>query len=157
MPPLGARGSAPGAIASELTGPIVAGFLAVFAENWLECAGELLVDGGSYANEVFPDAASDVCGLVVGSTPTAGRSTRARILVQLLLASARDSIELCSPYFVPDLGIRRELLAARNRGVRVRIITGGPYGDHGSSGARGGGAMARCSKPTSTSTNTQRG
>ena len=72
-----------------------------------------------------------VRGLAIGSTPTAGRSTRARILVQLLLASARESIELCTPYFVPDLGIRRELLAARERGVRVRIVTGGPYGDHG--------------------------
>ena len=33
--------------------------------------------------------------------------------------------------FIPDLGIRRELLAARARGVRVRILTGGPYSDHG--------------------------
>jgi cardiolipin synthase len=53
------------------------------------------------------------------------------VLVQLLLASAHDSIELCSPYFVPDIGIRRELLAARARGVRVRVLTGGPYTDQG--------------------------
>ena len=38
---------------------------------------------------------------------------------------------MSSPYFVPDLGIRRELLAARARGVRVRVITGGLYSDHG--------------------------
>lgn len=52
------------------------------------------------------------------------------LLVQFLLASARESIDLCSPYFIPDYGIRRELLAARARGVRVRILTGGPYSDH---------------------------
>jgi cardiolipin synthase len=115
----------------NVTGPVVAGLQAVFAENWLECAGELLVDGGAYAASDASTEARDVRGLVIGSTPTAGRSTRARILVQLLLASARESIELCTPYFVPDLGIRRELLAARERGVRVRIVTGGPYGDHG--------------------------
>jgi cardiolipin synthase A/B len=118
----------------RVTGPVVAGLQAVFAENWLECSGELLVSG-----EVFPqdDArvpdgpGAVVAGLVVGSTPTAGLSTRARMLVQFLLASARESIDLCSPYFIPDRGIRRELLAARARGVRVRVLTGGPYSDHG--------------------------
>ena len=70
-------------------------------------------------------------GIAVGSMPTAGRSTRARMLVQFLLATARYDIDLSSPYFVPDRGIRRELLAAAARGVRVRIVTGGPYSDHG--------------------------
>ena len=119
--------------ALRVTGPVVSGLQAVFAENWLESAGELLV--GSHVFPQRDDAAARIsevpCGLAVGSTPTAGRSTRARVLVQFLLATARDSIDLCSPYFVPDLGIRRELLAARARGVRVRILTGGPYTDHG--------------------------
>lgn len=118
----------------RVTGPIVSGLQAVFAENWLESVGELLVGPESFpvgragdertARELAP-------GLAVGSTPTAGRSTRARVLVQFLLAAARESIDLCSPYFVPDLGIRRELIAARERGVRVRVLTGGPYSDHG--------------------------
>ena len=118
----------------RVTGSIVGGLQAVFAENWLECAGELLVGPESLPSA---SAASErgrdeiVLGIAVGSTPTAGRSTRARMLVQFLLATARESIDLCSPYFVPDLGIRRELLAACARGVRVRILTGGPYGDHG--------------------------
>lgn len=116
--------------ALRVTGPIVAGLQAVFAENWLESAGELLVgeDSFSRANR---DADAGTPGLAIGSTPTAGRSTRARVLVQFLLATARVSIDICSPYFVPDLGIRQELLAARARGVRVRVLTGGPYGDHG--------------------------
>jgi len=37
--------------AVQVTGPVVAGLQAVFAENWLECAGELLVGPDS-----FPDA-----------------------------------------------------------------------------------------------------
>lgn len=118
----------------RVTGPIVAGLQAVFAENWLECSGDVLVDAGSFpsldVSPIRPDL-PEIPGLAVGSTPTAGRSTRARILVQFLLASARESIELCSPYFVPDLGIRDELMAARDRNVRVRVLTGGPYSDHG--------------------------
>jgi cardiolipin synthase len=117
----------------RVTGPIVGGLQGVFVENWLECAGELLVGPESFpSTDAVDEQARQECalGIAVGSTPTAGRSTRARMLVQFLLATARDSIDLCSPYFVPDFGIRRELIAARNRGVRVRILTGGPYGDH---------------------------
>lgn len=119
--------------ALRVTGPIVAGLQAVFAENWLESAGELLLGEDSFADADLNVASvgKGTPGLAVGSTPTAGRSTRARVLVQFLLATARESIDICTPCFVPDLGIRRELLAARARGVRVRILTGGPYSDHG--------------------------
>lgn len=114
----------------RVTGPVVSGLQAVFAENWLECAGELLVGPESFPEpDTGPDAYAE--GMAVGSTPTAGGSTHARMLVQFLLATARDSIDLCSPYFVPDLGIRRELLAAKARGVRIRVVSGGPYSDHG--------------------------
>lgn len=117
----------------RVTGPVVAGLQAVFAENWLESTGELLVGADTFSSEDSGGlpAETDTLGIAVGSTPTAGRSTRARVLVQFLLATARESIDLCSPYFVPDLGIRQELLAARARGVRVRVLAGGPYSDHG--------------------------
>lgn len=114
----------------RVTGPVVGGLQAVFAENWLECAGELLAGPESFPR-FDTSTTSLVEGIAVGSTPTAGRSTRARMLVQFLLATARHSIDLCSPYFVPDLGIRRELIEAKARGVRIRVVTGGPYSDHG--------------------------
>jgi cardiolipin synthase len=116
----------------RVTGPIVTGLQGVFAENWLECAGELLVGPDSLPDMIEDDGAAEYAsGIAVGSTPTSGRSTRARVLVQILLATARESIDLCTPYFIPDLGIRRELVAAVRRGVHVRILTGGPYTDHG--------------------------
>jgi cardiolipin synthase len=118
----------------RVTGPIVGGLQAVFSENWLECTGQLLIGPESLPLiEMTKEVGNDeyASGIAVGSTPTAGRSTRARVLVQMLLATARESIDLCSPYFVPDMGIRRELLSARERGVRVRVLTGGPYSDHG--------------------------
>lgn len=43
---------------------------------------------------------------------------------------ACGSEDSCTPYFIPDFGVRRELLAARSRGVKVRVLTGGPYTDH---------------------------
>ena len=114
----------------RVTGPIVTGLQGVFAENWLECAGELLVGPDSFPLAAKDDGPAEFAsGIAVGSTPTSGGSTRARALVQFLLATARESIDLCTPYFIPDFGIRRELIAASKRGVHVRILTGGPYTD----------------------------
>jgi cardiolipin synthase len=68
--------------------------------------------------------------LVVSSAPSAGRSTRARVLFQTLLASARQSIHINSPYFLPDRSAQRELIKAAERGVKVTIITPGDHADH---------------------------
>ena len=117
----------------RVEGEIVRGMQGVFVENWLEGSGELLLDEISFPSAApgpGPATPGAMAGLVVGSTPTAGLSTRARVLMQFMLASASRTIELTSPYFIPDVGIRRELRAARRRGVCVRVLTGGRYGDH---------------------------
>lgn len=117
----------------RLEGELVGGLQTTFIENWLEASGEMLADV-----EHFPfcradrttSVAGSVHGLVVSSTPSAGRGTRARMLFQLLVASALDCIEICSPYFVPDRSMRRELVRAAQRGVTVRIIVPGPFNNH---------------------------
>lgn len=117
----------------RVEGELVGGLQTTFVENWLEASGELLSDIDFFpfcrADRRPPDPGS-VNGLVVSSTPSAGRATRARMLFQLLLASARTSIEICSPYFLPDRSMRQELLRAAHRGVMVRVIVPGPYNDH---------------------------
>jgi len=117
----------------RIEGELVGGLQTTFVENWLEASGELLS-----GIEHFPfcragqaaSVAGSVTGMVVSSTPSAGRATRARILFQLLVASARESIEICSPYFVPDSSMRQELVRAARRGVIVRVIVPGRYNDH---------------------------
>ena len=119
--------------AVRVTGPVVAGLQTSFIENWLECSGEILT-----GREDFPDVGSvaasrtsgSVVGLVVNSTPSAARSTRARMLFQLLLASARKTILINSPYFVPDRSARDELLRAVKRGVSVTVITPNRLNNH---------------------------
>ena len=69
--------------------------------------------------------------MVINSTPTTGGSTRARILFQLLLASAQHSISITTPYFLPDKSLTRELCRAiEDRRVRVRILVPGRKADH---------------------------
>ena len=100
---------------------------ATFAENWLAASGELLVGEAYFPDIQCPNPAT---ALVVNSTPTVGGSTRARVLFQLLLASARHSIDITTPYFLPDKSLMRELCGAIERGVKVRILVPGRKSDH---------------------------
>jgi len=69
--------------------------------------------------------------IVVDSSPSTGASTRARILFQTLLASARKTIHITTPYFLPDRSARAEMVrAVRERGVELKIIVPGGHSDH---------------------------
>ncbi|MDQ2843555.1 MAG: phospholipase D-like domain-containing protein [Acidobacteriota bacterium] len=110
----------------RVEGPLVAALQSVFAQNWLRVAGEILSDGDSFR---FPRHTEGLAGLVVGSTPAAG-ATPARILFQLLIASAKKQIYISTPYFLPDRSARRAIVAAvKNRGVAVKILTPGRRSD----------------------------
>lgn len=68
--------------------------------------------------------------MVITSSP-GGAATRARILYQTLIEAAAHSIDITTPYFVPDRSAQAALIrAVADRGVRVRIVTAGPRSDH---------------------------
>jgi cardiolipin synthase len=110
----------------RVEGPSVPALQAVFAQNWLRVSGEIL------PSDEFSDC-SDLAdrhsALVVASTPAAG-ATQARILFQFLIASARKSIHISTPYFLPDRSARRAIIrAVRERNVNVNILTPGDNSD----------------------------
>lgn len=112
----------------RVEGDAVPNLQATFAENWLAASGELLV-GDAY----FPQIACPhkTAAMVINSTPTVGGSTRARVLFQLLLASAKRTISISTPYFLPDKSLMNELCRAlEERRVKVRILTPGRKSDH---------------------------
>ena len=112
----------------RVEGEAVPNLQATFAENWLAASGELLV-GEAY----FPQTACphQTAAMVINSTPTVGGSTRARVLFQLLLASAKRTISITTPYFLPDKSLMHELCRAlEERGVKVRILAPGRKSDH---------------------------
>lgn len=104
----------------------VAGLISTFAENWLESSGEILSGSKEFSFHSMPDG---VQSFVVSSTPRGG-GTQAKILFQALIQSARKSIRITTPYFLPDRSSRRALIAATRRGVQVQILTAGPHIDH---------------------------
>lgn len=112
----------------QVQGDAVRGIQGTFIENWLEASGQIL-DGPDY----FPPLDGNrgtAAALVVSSTPSSGGSTRARILFQTLIAAARKSILITTPYFLPDKSMINELVRARQRGVTVSIVVPGQHSDH---------------------------
>jgi cardiolipin synthase A/B len=112
----------------RLEGGAVTGLEETFSENWLEASGEMLV-----APRYFPQqaGAGTVKALVVTSSPTTGRSSEARVLLQTLIAKATKTIHITNPYFLPDKNLRQELVKAiQRRGVKVMILVPGARNDH---------------------------
>ncbi len=110
----------------RVEGPVVTNLQSAFADNWLRTAGEILTGQEYFAYREADGEATEA--MVVNSTPAAG-STRARILFQMLIASARRTIHITSPYFLPDRSAREELKAAVQRGVEVKVLVPGKKSD----------------------------
>jgi len=112
----------------RVEGDAVPHLQATFAENWLESCGEVLF-GPDYFVRQEGEQLGDV--LVINSTPSGGGGTRARILFQVLLASATKSIHITTPYFLPDRSVIDELVrAVRERNVEVVVLVPGKRSDH---------------------------
>jgi cardiolipin synthase len=102
-------------------GPIVGFLQAAFAENWRQQTGVMLV-GDAYFPEL--DARGALTAQSVKSSPSGG-SREAYALFLLAIEGARKSIEISSPYFVPDHEISEALARAVARGVRVSVMVAG--------------------------------
>jgi cardiolipin synthase A/B len=112
----------------RVQGPIVAHLQGTLTENMLESLGEIL-NGPDYFPPPGPNAGRSPA-MVVTSTPSAGGSTPARILFQLLIASARRTIYITTPYYLPEENLQKELGRALQRGVEIKIIVPGKHSDH---------------------------
>ncbi|MDX6695831.1 MAG: cardiolipin synthase [Blastocatellia bacterium] len=118
----------------RVEGDAVSGIQSTFIENWLEASGEILTGDEFFSfreSEAAAITERHPAALIVNSSPSMGRSTRARILYQTLLASAQEKLHITTPYFLPDRSVRAELVrAVKERGVEVKIIVPGKHSDH---------------------------
>jgi cardiolipin synthase A/B len=110
----------------RVRGPVVRGLQGAFAENWLECTGDVLAGDRylPYIEEVDDGGPMQV----TRSSATIG-DTNAEALVYLALAAAKRSIELTSAYFVPRPAFTDALVEAAQRGVELRILVPGSHID----------------------------
>ncbi|MEX2270096.1 MAG: phospholipase D-like domain-containing protein [Vicinamibacterales bacterium] len=109
----------------KVEGPVVGALQGVFAENWLECCGEILT-----GDEFFPalTPAGAILAFVVKSSP-ADRATVSRVTFQMLIEGARRDVLINTPYFLPDRAMRKCLIDAAQRGVRLSIVVPGDITD----------------------------
>jgi cardiolipin synthase A/B len=113
---------------ARFEGPAVMALQAAFAAAWAECTGELISGDTFFPRAAFrPDDGGVLAGVFFAS-PTTG-STPAERFIALSIASARKTLYVANSYFVPDDDFRKLLVAARQRGVDVRILTVGDETD----------------------------
>jgi len=110
---------------ARIEGPIVAALQGVFAENWLECGGEILTSPRDWP---ALEAAGTAEAMLVKSSPS-DRATSSRVVFQMLIEGAVSEIDISTPYFLPDRAMRLALVRAARRGVRVRVVVPGRHSD----------------------------
>lgn len=102
----------------RLEGPMVAQLQSAFAEDWRFATGEEL-DGVEY----FPglESPGPILGRAIPDGPDEDFET-IRWLLFGALASARSSVRIVTPYFLPDPALVIALDAAALRGVEVDVV-----------------------------------
>ena len=109
----------------RIEGPVVAQMQAAFDDNWIKTSGHL-VNGVDFFPPLAP--AGDMDANMFVSSPASG-SESMHLMYLLVLAASDQSIDLAAAYFIPDPLITNALIAARHRGVRVRILMPGDNTD----------------------------
>ncbi|WP_157510253.1 phospholipase D-like domain-containing protein [Lysobacter sp. Root559] len=109
----------------RVEGPVVAQMQAGFNDNWVKSTGVVLHGAGFYPPLT---RAGDMDAQLFISSP-AGGSDSMHLMVLMAIAASERTIDLAAAYFVPDDLVRRALLDARRRGVRIRILVPGEHTD----------------------------
>jgi cardiolipin synthase len=108
----------------RVEGPVVASCQAVFAENWLDCRGDILA-GEAWFPPLDRSGTTDAA-VVKSSLSLAG----SRALFQALVECAAHEIRLTTPYFVPDPSFVSTLIERAHQGVAITILLPGHRMDH---------------------------
>ncbi len=109
----------------RIEGPVVAQLQAAFNDNWIKSRGRVL-----NGERFFPhiDEVGTLSAQMFIASPASG-SESMHLLYLLAIAAAAQCIDIAASYFVPDDLLIEAFLAARTRGVRIRILLPGPHLD----------------------------
>ena len=108
----------------EVHGPLARLLEGGFYENFVETAGVVTPQLDAYVPAKGEEAAS----FLVRSSPTGGSNDLKRLYL-LAIASARRTVDITTPYFVPDESTLWAFEDAVRRGVRIRLLVEGDITD----------------------------
>ena len=111
----------------RVDGPVVAQMQAAFNDNWIKATGTIL-NGGT----LFPgiEQAGSMDANLFMSSPSGGSESMHLMYLTVIAASVRQ-IDLAAAYFIPDDLMLQELLDARRRDVKIRVLMPGEHTDSG--------------------------
>src|SRR5688500_14046211 len=109
----------------RIEGPVAAQMQAAFNDNWIKMTGEVL-NGAEYFPPIESQGTMDAHLFI--SSP-AGGSESMHLMYLMTIAAAERSIDLAAAYFIPDELITKALVAARQRGVGIRVLVRGKNTD----------------------------
>lgn len=103
----------------KVMGPVVQQLQAVFVEDWHFTTGELLE-----GNDWFPEIQNSTGNAVSRAIPDGPDHIANRMEMTFLgaLATARHSVKIMTPYFIPDRALISALNICALRGVKVDIV-----------------------------------
>lgn len=109
----------------RIEGPVVGQIQAAFLDNWIKTTGDVL-HGDPYFPDLRPVGEADMHLFI--SSPSGGSSSM-RLMYLTAITAAEQSIDIVAAYFIPDNLMAEELIKARQRGVRIRILVPGQHTD----------------------------
>jgi cardiolipin synthase len=101
----------------EVRGPLARLLEGGFYENFVETAGVV----APVLDQRIPADGTEGASFLVRSSPTGGSNDLKRLYL-LAIGSARKTLDITTPYFVPDESTLWSLRDAINRGVRIRLL-----------------------------------
>jgi cardiolipin synthase A/B len=103
----------------KVTGPVVAQLQGSFVSNWIKTRGEVL-----HGPKYFPPL-EDSGSLEAQAIRSGAHYENLDLMYLLAIASAKKTLRIENAYFLPDDLVRKELVEAAKRGVRVEIVVPG--------------------------------
>ncbi len=107
----------------QVTGPLAKSVQSGFTTTWGSCAGEMLMGDGHYpAREASPPGAQEVSYHTCVVSAPSHEDHPLRLFFMLSFLSARRTIYITTPYFVPDAQMRAAAAGRAKQGVDVRLL-----------------------------------
>ena len=107
----------------QVTGPLAKTVQSAFTTTWGSCAGEMLIGDGHYpAREASSPGAQEVSYHTGVTSAPSHEDHPLRLFFMLSFLSARRTLYITTPYFVPDAQTRAAAAGRARQGVDVRIL-----------------------------------
>jgi cardiolipin synthase len=113
----------------KVTGPMARSLQGAFVDLWVSSSGELLIDPKYYPVPALADVGGVQRFVHLDSSPADDDQSMAYFYL-LPIFSARESVFLASPYFIPDNYLLDALVEKARAGVDVRLMLPGKNTDN---------------------------